>query len=215
MPLPPGEPDSPAAVARWIGERTAARDRFAHVRRASERHRAEHGPTCTVYPTGNALTLAVLAAAAGARRIIEIGCGLGYSALWLACGAGTGARMETIERDPAHAALAERAIAHEGYADRITVRRGAAVDMLPCLPGPYDLIFCDAEPADYPAILDQNLRLLRPGGLLLTSNLFLGQHDPDAPGLDEAAACRARLLDDPGLLTSFLPGGLALSVRLA
>jgi hypothetical protein len=66
MPLPPGEPASPEAVAAWIGEQRRARDRFAHTHRASEEHRAAHGPHCTVYPSGSGPILGALAAATGA-----------------------------------------------------------------------------------------------------------------------------------------------------
>ena len=80
MTIPEGEPTSAAAVAAWIDEHI--RDRYDHVRRESVRHREVHG--CTVYPTGSGPLLGVLAAATAARRVLELGTGLGYSAFWLA-----------------------------------------------------------------------------------------------------------------------------------
>ena len=213
MPLPPGEPDNPKAVAAWIGEQTQARDRFAHIYRASEEHRLRHGPECTVYPTSSGPTLGTLAAVVDGRRILEVGCGLGYSALWLAFGSSPDGLVETIEQDGSHGELARRHFEQEGYADRITVHQGRGAQALPGLTGLYDLIFSDGDLDEYLADLDHFLRLLRPGGLLITSNLFLGQHDPNIPGLDQAAAYRLRILDDDRLLTSFLPTGMALSVR--
>ncbi len=211
MPLPPDEPDSPEAVAAWIAQQT--RDRFAHVSRASEEHRLRHGQNCTVYPSGSGPILGALVAATGAKRILEVGCGLGYSALWLAFGSSPDGSVETIEQDPSHAEFARRQFEQEGYGQRTAVRQGRGADVLPRLTGPYDLIFCDSDIDEYLIDLDHFLRLLRPGGLLVTSNLFLGQHDPDIPGLDQAAAYRLRILDDERLLTAFLPGGLALSAR--
>lgn len=212
MPLPPDEPDSPEAVAAWIAEQTRARDRFAHIYDASEEHRVRHGPDCDVYPSGSGPILGTLAATTRAKRILEVGCGLGYSALWLAFGSSPDGLIETIEQDRSHAVFARRHFEQEGCGERITIHNGRGADVLTRLIDPYDLIFCDGDIEEYLVDLDHFLRLLRPGGLLITANLFLGQHDPDIPGLDQAAAYRLRILNDERLLTTFLPGGLALSV---
>lgn len=210
---PPNEPDSTEAIAGWIAERMRAHDRFRHVYEASEQHREEHGPDCTVYPSGSGAVLGTLAAATGAKHILELGCGLGYSALWLAYGSSPDGRVETIEHDGTHAELARWNFAQEGYGDRITVLEGRAVDLLPTLAGPYDLIFCDSDVEEYGAYPEHFLRLLRPGGLLITSNLFLGRYSLEIPGLGQAAGYREQILGDERLLTAFVPGGLALSVR--
>jgi predicted O-methyltransferase YrrM len=206
-----GEPESPAAVAAWIERETRARDRFADVYTRSEAHRGEHG--CDLYPSGDGPLLGALTAATGARRILEVGCGLGYSALWLADGAGPSAHVDTIERDAAHAKLARVEIEHAGAAGRIAVREGDAASVVAGLDGPYDLAFVDCDPDAYLALLDLLRRRVRPGGLLVSSNLFLGQYAPDIPGLEVTAAYRARILDDGDWRTGFLPGGKALWVR--
>ena len=156
-----------------------------------------------------------MVAATGAKRILEFGCGLGYSALWLAFGSAPDGLVETIEQDRSHAEFARRHFEQEGFGERITIRQSLGADVLPSLTGPYDLIFCDSDIDGYLVDLDHFLRLLRPGGLLISSNLFLGQHDPDIPGLEQAAAYRLRILDDERLQTAFLRAGLALSVRRA
>ena len=212
MSIPAGEPTSGEAVSRWIQEETASRDRFARVYNASEVHRERHGPGCTVYPTSSGPLLGVLAAATRAKRILEIGCGLGYSALWLAYGSSPDGIVETIEQDPDHAMLAGQNIAQEDYERRVVIREGRGARVLPQLTGFYDLIFCDADIGEYLEDLNHFFRLLRPGGLLVSSNLFLGQYAPELPGLDQSAIYRLRLLDDERLLTSYVPGGLALSV---
>ena len=213
MALPSGEPDSPEAVRRWVAEQTVARDPFAHVYRASEDHRQRHGPTCTVYPTGSGPLVATLVAATHASRILEVGCGLGYSALWLTFGSAPDGHVETIEQDASHVELARRHFDQEGYGQRITIHEGTGDSVLPQLSGPYEFIFCDGDIDEYLVDLDHFLRLLELGGLLVTANLFLGQHDPDIPALDQAAAYRQRILDERRLVTAFLPTGLALSVR--
>jgi predicted O-methyltransferase YrrM len=204
------EPTSAESVAQWIQTAQRQRDPFEHVRLASHEHRESHGAGCSVYPTSSGPLLSVLAAAVAAERILEVGCGLGYSALCLAHG--SGGVVETIERDTEHARLAEQTILREGYGDRIRVLRGRGADVLPGLDEPYDLIFSDGDPEELPQDLDHFLRLLRPGGLLLSANLFLAQFVPDLTGIDQMAEYRQRLLDNGRLLTTIVPGGLAVSV---
>lgn len=211
MPLPPDEPRSPDAVAAWVRGHT--RDRFAGVYAASEAHRAGHGPDCTVYPSSNGPLLAVLAAATHAQRILEVGGGLGYSALHLADGASPDGVVWSIEKDELHVGLALEQIEAHGLRGRITMHPRRAIEILPELSGPFDLIFNDAELDEYDAMLDHFLRLLRPGGLLITSNLFLGQYTDDLPGIEQAVAYRRRIVEDPRMRTAFLRSGLALSVR--
>jgi predicted O-methyltransferase YrrM len=85
-------------------------------------------------------------------------------------------------------------------------------DVLPGLDEPYDLIFSDGDPEEMRLDLEHFLRLLRPGGLLVSANLFLAQFVPDLPGIAQMAESRQRLLDDGRLLTAIVPGGLALSI---
>lgn len=212
MPDLSNEPTSQAAVADWIRTQTRAHDHYASVFTASEQHRIEHGGDCDVYPSASGPLLGALVAAAGARRILEVGCGLGYSALWLADGAGPDGAVETCEKEPLHAELARRQFELHGAGRRITIHAGRALDVLAGLRGPYDLIFADGDPDEYLADLEQFMRLLKPGGTLITSNLFLGVYLPDAPWLADAAEYRRRILDDPRLRTVFLPEGKALSV---
>lgn len=213
MPGLEDEPTSQKALEAWVREQTQSRDRFAHVYRASEEHRLQHGLDCTVYPSSIGPLLGTLAASTGAERILEVGCGLGYSALWLAFGSSPDGRVETFEQDAAHVELARHRFEQEGYGERIELHHERAAGAMARMGGPYDLIFCDGDLTEYLEDLAHFRRLLRPGGLLITSNLFLGRYGLDIPGLDQAAAYRRRILDDERLLTAFLPSGLALSVR--
>jgi predicted O-methyltransferase YrrM len=106
----------------------------------------------------------VLAAAVAAERILEVGCGLGYSALCLAHG--SGGVVETIERDTEHARLAEQTILREGYGDRIRVLRGRGADVLPGLHEPCDLIFSDGDPDEMPLTWATSCDFYSPGGCL-------------------------------------------------
>jgi predicted O-methyltransferase YrrM len=204
------EPTTAEAIGEWIERHTRQADIFGHVANASNQHRLQHG--CDVYPTADGPLLGVLAASTGAERVLELGCGLGYSALWLAHGGGSGTTVETIERDGDHAELARRNFAAEGYGRQITVVHGESATILPTMSGPFDLIFYDGDIGGCLLDLENFSSLIRPGGTLVSANLFLGQYDPAMPGLEQAAEYRERLLKDPWM-TVFLPNGKALSVR--
>jgi predicted O-methyltransferase YrrM len=157
-------------------------DRFARVYAASNAHREEHAPTlsggvqeCGVYPSEplKMRVLSTLVRAAGAKRILEIGCGLGYSALWLADGAGPDATVETIERFPEHADLARGFAAEFRTAGSVEVLEGEADAILDGLAGPYDVIHDDGWFGQQPGYYDRVIELLKPGGLWILSNWFL------------------------------------------
>jgi len=209
-----GEPNNLQEAINWVDNATRASDRFRQVWEASHRHREQHRGDCTVYPSSDGPLLGAMASAAGAKRILEVGCGLGYSALWLAHGAGPQARVETIEGDPSHAAVAEGNFAAEGLAGQITILSGRAAAVMAKLKGPYDLIYFDGNPDEAIDDLDQFERLVRPGGLLLSANLFLGVYVPDIPGLEKTAEYRQRITNTDRWLTAWLhTGSKAFSIR--
>jgi predicted O-methyltransferase YrrM len=115
---------------------------------------------------------AMLAAMIGARRFLEVGCGLGYTAAVMAHVAGTQALVDTIERDSLHAEIAERELARRGLGDRVRVLRGDATPILQYLQEPYDVVFLDTDWEHYPEWLPDLTRLTRRGGLLVSGNLF-------------------------------------------
>jgi predicted O-methyltransferase YrrM len=211
MPLPANEPTTPQAVNAWIEKQTRSSDKFRHIAEASDQHRIQHG--CDVYPSPDGPLLGALAASTGARRILEVGCGLGYSALSLAHGAGDNVSVETLEHDSEHAGLARRHIEAEQMGARVRVLVGWARIILPDLRGPYDLIFFDGDPAESVLDLGHFERLLRAGGLLISANLFLAQYAPDLPGLDKTAAYREQIMRSERWFTAYLPNGKALSIR--
>ena len=206
------EPKSAAGVRQWIEKHTKSSDRFAYVAQKYDAHRDEHG-CYDVYPFGNGPLLGALAASTKPRRLLEIGCGLGYSGLWLAYGAGPQSRLETIEADGEHADIARRHFKSEGLGRRINVLVGRAASILPKLGGRYDLVYFDTDPKESLHTLRVSERLLRRGGLLISANLFLGQHAPNLPGLNKTAEYRLRILDADRWQTAFLQDGTAISVR--
>ena len=121
-------------------------DPYIQIRRASLDHREAHGEDCDVHPS-NPLSMRLLYAlvrCCHAERVLEIGCGLGYSAAWLADAAGPYGKVETIERDPVHADLAQEMLNEAGLDNRIQILRGEANDVVKALNARYRLIYDDA-----------------------------------------------------------------------
>ena len=170
-------------------------DPFVHIREATLRHRAKHG--CGAYPYSNGPLLSTIAAAAGAKRILELGCALGYTALSFAYGAPK-ARIDTIERDPEHVRLAREHIEAAGLGGRITVHEGDFAKVLPSLKPGYDVAFFDGH-TPVPALHKTLHGLLKTGGLLITANLnHGGTTDTVAKALFGGMAWRSALIDDDG-----------------
>ena len=211
-PTEPTEPTTPDAIDAWIRSHLDASDELRDVADATEAHRVEHG--CDTFAGGDGPLLRVLASALRPRRLLEIGTALGYSGLSLLMGAGHEAMLDTVELDPVHADLAMANFAARGLADRVRVHVGTDLDVLAVLADDeapvFDLVFYDAA-VPTPAHLAAFERLLAPDGVLLTSNLFLGQWAPDMPGLSDGAIYREALFGD-AWRTGFV-GGKALSVR--
>jgi predicted O-methyltransferase YrrM len=166
-------------------------DLFASVREATLKHRAKHG--CGAWPYDNGPLLGVLAGAADATRILELGCALGYTSLSFANGAPK-AKIDTVERDPEHIKLAHANFAAAGVAKRITVHEGEFAKVVKTLKGPYDVAFFDGG-TPVPAVHEILRKLLRPRGLLITANLNHG---------GTADNVLAALLDAKRWLTAFI-----------
>lgn len=174
-------------------------DAFADLQEATRRHRRPHG--CGAYAYGEGSLPATVAAAVGARRIVEVGTALGYTALSMAQ-AVPHARVDTIEADPDHVRLARAEIDRRGYGGRVAVLHGAAESVLPGLDtGGYDLAFFDGFTPTADIVRDLH-RLLRPGGTLLAGNLILGP-----------SAEVTRHLTDPALWRTHPLGETALCVK--
>jgi predicted O-methyltransferase YrrM len=173
----------------------AGPDLFAKIRAATNVHREQHG--CGAYPYDNGPLLGAIAAAAHARRIVELGTALGYTALSFASGAPE-STVDTIERDPEHAQFARENIAAAGMDHRITVIEGDFASVLPTLDPGYDVAFFDGN-TPVPALHKALRGLLRTGGTLITANLnHGGTADSVRKALFDGKTWRSALVDDDG-----------------
>lgn len=165
--------------------------------------------------------LEAMVLAAGARRVLEIGAGNGYTALWLCRSLPPDGGLFSIEDDPRRAAMARAHLHEAGLADRAHIIVGDPARMAHKVAGPFDLVFDAGEQPRRGPPLDRLLTLLRPGGVLIVANLLRFPQVPPAfapsPTDDgnAVAASNRPLAADPRLLTSFLPlgNGVAWSVK--
>ncbi|MHC4939218.1 MAG: O-methyltransferase [Planctomycetota bacterium] len=172
----------------YIAARTTQEDKFLRDLRT----RAETAgiPPIHIAPE-QAAFLQILLRAAGAREVVEVGSLAGYSAVVMARALPEGGRVRTIELDPKHAAFARDAIARSDVADRIELFEGAGMEVLPGF-DEADAAFLDADKASYPLYLEEAIRIVRPGGLILVDNAFaFGQLFDESPTDSEAPAVKA------------------------
>jgi predicted O-methyltransferase YrrM len=188
----------------------------------ARRNAAEVGGAAPVNPlTGAAIRF--VAAAVGARAVVEIGTGCGTSGIWLLRGMRKDGVLTSVDVDPEHQRLARKAFTEAGFAaNRYRLIGGKAADVLPRLTdGGYDLVFCDADKHEYPAYLAAALRLLRPGGVVAFDNALWGGRvavpacvDPETSAIREVGDL---VRDDERLAPMLIPvgDGLLAAVKVA
>lgn len=135
-----------------------------------ETYAKEHSVPIVQPETAQLLT--VLCAMVRPVRILEIGCAIGYSAILMSESLQEGGTVTTVEWDHEMAELAKRNIASAGLSESIHVLEKDAKELLPTLSGEYDLIFLDGPKAHYIHMLNDCIRLLKKGGVLVSDNVL-------------------------------------------
>ncbi len=133
--------------------------------------------------------LETLAWLSGARRILEIGTFTGYSALSMAAALPPGGRLITCELSAERAAVARRHFDNSPWGDRIEIRVGPALGSVGSLDGPFDLVFIDADKANYRNYYEAALPKLADRGLLVVDNVLWSGRilDPEDQSEDTVA----------------------------
>jgi caffeoyl-CoA O-methyltransferase len=125
-----------------------------------------------VEPTTGRFLFALAASQAGIE-VLEVGGSRGYSTIWLAAGARVlGGRVVSLERDPAKCAAWRTNIAGAGLEDWAELVAGDAHVTLAATEDVFDLVFLDAEKADYEPLFTLTRRLLEPGALVVADNVL-------------------------------------------
>lgn len=135
--------------------------------------------------------LALLAKTSRAKHILEIGTSVGYSTLFLALAAREiGGHVTTLELLPAKFEAAKANLARAELSEFVTQHQGDALQLLPTLPGPWDLIFLDPEKELYVDAWNLFKDSVRPGGLVVADNVL--SHAEDLAGYIEAVRADGR-----------------------
>lgn len=180
------------------------------------------GEQLEAVPIGNAAgaTLRLLASAVSARHVVEVGTGAGSSGLWLLQGMPRDGILTSIDHDPEHQRAAREAYAAAGIPpQRTRVISGEAEQVLGRLTdGAYDLVLVDADKEGYPVYVEQAIRLLRTGGVLVLDNMLWHDRVADPASRDEVTTILRdlgkKLRDDDRLMPALLPVGDGLFVAV-
>lgn len=106
------------------------------------------------------------------NKILEIGTAVGYSAICFSEYVQENGKIDTIERDTERVKEARENIKRAEVEDKINIYEGDAVEILPTLNDEYDVVFIDAAKGKYPFFLNQALRMIRQGGVIIADNVL-------------------------------------------
>jgi predicted O-methyltransferase YrrM len=210
----PGGPVDPWSLREHIEDYLAEDD----VLRAARSTAAALG--CDPIGPGAGAGLRFLAATISARAVVEIGTGAGVSGLWLLRGMSQDGVLTSIDINPENLRVARGAFTAAGHGpSRLRLINGMGLEVLPRLTdGGYDLVFVDTDPADQPRYLEEAVRLLRTGGIVVLDDALAGGA-PDPEGIAPVALREAALKvrADDRLVPVLLPlgNGLLAAVKIA
>lgn len=163
--------------------------------------------------------LEVAARSCGARRVLELGSGFGYSAYWFLRAVGPEGTVMLTEGSAERAREAEEFLTRGGFAGRFRIEVGDGLAIAAALTGPFDIVFCDIDKHDYPRALPLARSLLRTGGLFITDNMLwdgkvLAPDDRQTRGVLELTHL---LYADKDFVSTLVPmrDGLTVAIKIA
>ena len=166
--------------------------------------------------------LELLARVVGARRVMELGSGFGYSAYWFARAVGEGGEVHCTDGDEKNARKAEDFLGRAGLGERVTFHVGDAVEQMATVPGEFDIVYDDIDKDGYPAAWLAARDRIRVGGLYICDNVLwsgrvpLDGEEPD--GVTDAIREHNRLIaDDERFVSSIVPtrDGVFVALRVS
>ena len=116
--------------------------------------------------------LKVLLAMKQPMRVLEVGTAIGFSAILMSEYLPQGSHITTIEKYEKRIPIARENFKRAGKEDQITLVEGDALEVMRSLIGPYDFIFMDAAKGQYIHYMPEAIRLLAPGGVLMSDNVL-------------------------------------------
>jgi caffeoyl-CoA O-methyltransferase len=166
--------------------------------------------------------LRLLASSVGARRVMELGSGFGYSAYWFAHAVGEGGEVHCTDGDEKNALKAKDFLGRAGLGDRVTFHVGDAVEQMATVPGEFDVVYDDIDKDGYPAAWLAARDRIRVGGMYICDNvLWSGKvpkdgEEPDAV-TDAIREHNQLIAEDDGFVSSIVPtrDGVLVALRLS
>lgn len=166
--------------------------------------------------------ISVMAKIVNPKRLLEVGCAIGYSSILLSEGLADGGKITTLECNPDMVRIARENILKAGLSDRIEVVEADAKEYLSQMDDCFDYIFLDGPKAHYIYMLDDCVRMLRKGGILVADNvLYKGMTADDAHVIRRKITIVKRLrkfidalMEDTRIETSILPLGDGVTVSV-
>lgn len=164
--------------------------------------------------------LGLLTRALGATRVFELGSGYGYSTYWFADAVGPSGQVVHTDFAERNSRRAREYLGQLGLAERVRFEVGDALSALERERGPYDVIFCDIDKAEYPDVPALALPRLRQGGMLVFDNALWYGRVAERAASDRATAAIQRLNRElharTDVLTTILPvrDGVSVSLKL-
>ena len=149
---------------------------LAHLEEVDRREREEGLPSSErsrqVAPSTGRFLFS-LVAPQPAASVLEIGGSRGYSAIWLAAGARMlGGNLVSLEWEPARCEAWRANVAAAGLDEWAVLLEGDALETLPALEDVFDIVFLDAEKADYEALFALARKKVEPGALVVADNVL-------------------------------------------
>lgn len=188
----------PAGVEDYaVAHTTAPHPVFDDIAREARAHTASSGmmsgPTVGYF-------LNNLAAVIGARRILEVGTFVGYSSLMMAAALPDDGELITCDVSEEFTAIARRHWARHPAGAKIDLRLGPAADTIRTLEPEFDLVFIDADKANYPTYYELALARLSRRGVIVCDNVLWGGRvlgaEPPADEPEAGATAAIRTLND-------------------
>ncbi|MBV9100144.1 MAG: O-methyltransferase [Candidatus Dormibacteraeota bacterium] len=155
----------------------------------------------------------------GARRVMELGSGYGYSAYWFSRAVGDGGSVVCTDMDPGNARDAEGYLQRAGLWDRVRYRVGDALSGFAAESGEFDIVYCDVDKTGYPDCWRAACERIRVGGLYLCDNVLWSGRvaEPGGDANTEAIREHNRLVaTDDRFVSSIVPlrDGVMIALRV-
>ena len=155
----------------------------------------------------------------GAKRILELGSGYGYSAYWFAGGMSNGGKIICTDRSEDNARRGLEYMKRGGFAGRVEYQIGDAIEAAKKQSGQFDIILIDIDKKEYPLAFDLAIPLLKRGGILVTDNvLWSGRilHRKVAPVGQAVLEFNRRLFTSKEIFSAIIPirDGLGIAIKM-